>query len=642
MKIRTNSTIYDYQDIYGSNDNTIPLPDTLLDWMSVTRKFIDGEIYSLIPYQYWIKIYEDERRRQYWRFARQLFKTTGFANILGFWGSVRKGSTAFYVAPSEDKLAKFADQKYRYETIQRNVLLRSMIEGPATGMPGHRSKMNWKTGSFSYHVTDEGNYGKVEGGSADVILADEVQEQDLEAFGVATEATSKKDGIIILAGVGPEANSAADIEWNKTDKAEWHYNNEEDYIDSAGKICKKQGWRNKLLFGEYKNQWNMKKNGLLFGEYMTEVCAGYWEETGGKNNSYAGYTLSQESACHIPLTIADAVNLYHKAPEESIEWKVANRPKALVESHVFGRAYSAQRKPVTRRDVITCMEKYRWMDFWSGRQVTEMKQMYPDNIRIFMGVDYGSGRTGASSTVASVILKWRAFKMVDGNSYRDYTADRYFLVATRKLSYRETHLMLEAHILNRMANDYSVDFGVSDMGFGEMQTKTIITGGINPETMERFSGLGTARWAGAFSRGKKPEAVVEEKLPVYNELGNKRFGMIRVDHTHMIDDFCNLLKDYYRPGLKRFAIPYKDSGGIAETIITDFTSIIRADLDADLLSVKMNIKQNPSKHYAHPPDRVVSICLCRVAENKYENANTGAGVITKNRHRYNSRIRSRR
>jgi len=126
-------------------------PKNKLDFITLIYSTIVDTDYSLIPYQYWIPIMRSKAKRMYLLMARQLFKTTFFALSTAFIAATKRRSTTAYVAPDEDKLSTFADQKYRAELLDASPLLRSCIFGHSAGLPGRRTKVQWLNGSFHCH-----------------------------------------------------------------------------------------------------------------------------------------------------------------------------------------------------------------------------------------------------------------------------------------------------------------------------------------------------------------------------------------------------------------------------------------------------------------------------------------------------------
>jgi len=353
---------YDLFQQYQSESFDFPvLPKNRLEWFTLLiNNMIDND-FSYVPYQYWLDIIESKASRIFIEFARQLFKTTFFGLASAHLSTTKARSTTIYIAPDEDKLSTFADQKYRAEILQASPLLRSCVFGSKTGLPGRRTKIQWNNGSYNWNITDEGGYRKAEGKSPDLTIYDEIQLHDLAALSKAKESQSFKIGKELYGGIGGEYGTEQEKLWNDTTMSEWHYNNEEDYIDSAGTVFKGQGWRKELEFGIHEDKYGEVFDGLIYAPYMGKTCAGYWTDKAPENADFPGYHLSQNSACHVPLSQADAVNLYHIPVDKSIEYKELNYPRLMSLAHVHALFYKAPRKPITRADALATLQPYTYL-----------------------------------------------------------------------------------------------------------------------------------------------------------------------------------------------------------------------------------------------------------------------------------------
>jgi len=67
-------------------------------------------------------------------FARQLMKTTYITNKQAWKCIANRNQSVFYVAPNEDKLTKYADEKFRDQTLTHNAILRQMCRGTRKGL----------------------------------------------------------------------------------------------------------------------------------------------------------------------------------------------------------------------------------------------------------------------------------------------------------------------------------------------------------------------------------------------------------------------------------------------------------------------------------------------------------------------------
>ncbi len=608
-------------------------PKNKLDFISLLYNNIPDTDYTLVPYQYWIDIMKSKKKRMYLLMARQLFKTTFFALSSAYIAATIHNSTTAYVAPDEDKLSTYADQKYRSDLLNASPILKSCIFGNHGGLPGRRSKVQWKNGSFNWHVTDEGGYRKIEGKSGDLTIYDEYQIHDAASLPKAKEAMSKKIGDEYFGGVGGEYGSVQEATWLDTTQSEWHYSNEEDYVDSAGTIHKNQGWRNELQFGPWEDNLGEKNNGLIYGTYMNETCKGYWEETSPENESFPGYHLSQLSACHVPLSISDAINLYKIPKEYSIEYKEMNYPRLMTIAHVHGLWYKAPRKPITRTDALATLEPYRYLYFMSGSDIQDFKTVFPERVKVLFGADWGSGNDGQGQTVFTIILKWLGINE-EGKLSPD--RDRYFVIYQERLPYELSETLAEAYHGIKLFREYHCDYGAADLGYGVKQVKTMQEGGY--DTMgNKIEGLGYSKFIGTWTRGKITK-VEEDNPGEIDDEGSEEITHLLIDKTSMMEDFINMVKwkvphpNYHsNESLQRrkLAIAYGDEWR-TYPLIKDFTQgVMRTDIEEDFLTVKPITTESPKIKYAHPPDSVVSISHCFIADNHFSGNATFQGTFSK-------------
>jgi hypothetical protein len=618
---------YSRHEDYSGIVSTFPeFPKELTDFALKIYSDIPGNDFSFLPYQYWLAIMKHKAKRKALLMARQLFKTSYFGLKHAHQAVIKKRSTTCYVAPDEDKLSTYADQKYRSEILDASPLLRSCIRGHTAGLPGRRSKIQWMNGSFNWNVTDEGGYKKVEGKSGDYVTYDEVQEHDLGALPKAKEAQSKKAGIEEFGGVGGELGSEWEEIWRQTTQSEWKYDIEGDYVDHNGRVWPDQAWRKELDFGKHEDADGNIRHGLKYGNYMNEVCRGYWEETEDENFMFPGFHLSQLSACHVPLTMRSAVDDYKQDPSTSIEWKENNYPRLMAIAHVHGDWYKAPRKPITRADAYATMKPYAYLHFFNPSDVLDLKQTFPERVKVMMGIDWGSGNTGSSETVITIMLKW-----IGVNQHGQLSADRdrYFVIFQERIPYTMSETMEEAFYALELFHKFYCDYGAADMGYGAKQCKAIIDGGVDPRDREFKAGLTLGRFIGVWSRSR-PEQEEQFKNKEVDEEGNIERNYLLLDKTQMLELFIDTVKwkvphpaylfesaetqrNYAR---SKLAIPYAEDYKV-EQLVTDMTKISRKDLEVDILSTKEIGLQKPQKQYNHPPDSVSSMNHCLVSDRHY-------------------------
>lgn len=619
---------YENESDYSQSTINFPdVPKSLEEWINLIIANTPDNDYSYIPYQFWIPIIRNRAERKALLFCRQSFKTTYFGFESSHVAASKKRATTCYIAPDEDKLSTYADQKYRADLLDACPLLKSMIHGHSGGLPGRRSKVQWKNGSFNWHVTDEGGYRKVEGKSGDLMIYDEIQEHDLMALAKAQLAQSKKQGRELFGGVGGEYGSAWERLWLETTQSEWRYFKDDDYIDTAGRVWPGQSWRKELDFGMHEDEFGIKKKGLILGDYMAEPLRGEWLEGAPENYHFPGWHMDQTKLCHIPLSMSDAKQLYNLDPSRSIEYMEMTYPRLLTIAHVHGGFYKAPRKPISRQDALFTMEPYDYLRMFSPNDILEFKETFPGRVVMLMGIDWGSGNTGSSETVITIIMKWLG---VDSKGKYNPAWDRFFVVHTERLPYSMSETMEEAYYALELFKRYYVDFGVGDLGFGSKQVRAMIDGGIHPVTGEHVKGLTLGHFIGAWSRGS-PTKTVEDKPTKIDDEGNEEVSYLLLDKTSFVELFVDMVKwRVLHPGYltesketqesfarSKLAIPYGNQW-LVTPLINDFTAIERTDIEADILVTKAITSQAPKKEYNHPADSVVSITNCFVASNHFK------------------------
>jgi len=271
----------------------------------------------------------------------------------------------------------------------------------------------------------------------------------------------------------------------------------------------------------------------------------------------------------------------------------------------MGEFYKAERRPITPEMVEACYLRY--ITLLTPLEVKNLKEVYGNEIIILGGVDYGSGPSG-SQTIASVIIYWKK-------------SNRYQLAHIDPRP--QEHQLDQARYLAEMFNSYSLDFGVGDYGYGQIQVKVMQDGGRDSKDI-KFEGLGKRRFVGCRTLGDetKPQQKFSEEV---DEHGTQ-LGRIQIDKTTTIQNFVDFIGTYVahptRPNDQQwkrtqFIIPY---GREFETdwLMADFVSITRKDLEKDPDVTKEDPRQRAKKEFNHPPDSVMSIIYCLVARNNYD------------------------
>lgn len=575
--------------------------ENLAEWALRHRKLVEGkERDFLLPS--WRQIYEDDFAWQMIVGGRQIFKSTYFGDCLGHIATTMKGSTGLYCTYNDESLSAFSVDKYRNGTLDVNQELRTFVLGSTLGQVHRVGYINF---AKTYLVTDEAKFHHVEGKSPDLMILDEGQYLDFQHWAKMRESMATTQGDLKIGGIGGEEGSVYHQLWRSTNQMVWK--------------PKYELWREKLRFD---------KDGLIWGDYLLDVCDGHWEATHPENTRH-GYWLPQAIFPHIPLTIREAMENYRMADGEfSIEYKQANYPETDFLNHVMGEFYVGSKRPLTEDMVRACMMPYADMSFLTPMDVYDIKETFGQDVAVFMGVDFGSGNVGSSKTVAAIVLKFRAKPELG------IMIPRYFLAyITSSFPHDDDD---KAEALAKLANEYHIDMGVGDLGYGEHMVKKIIEGGRSLSTGLPYHGVTARHFKGCWTR-QDPVQVLKYDKEERDESGRKA-SHYTIDKTHAIQSFVDFVKRYvtpmsyrgiyWKPGelhinnnefkyaRSQLIIPY----GIqrqAEWLVKEFTSIVRKDIVEDEIREE-DKRQRARKEFNHPPDAVMAIIYAMVADEKYD------------------------
>lgn len=561
---------------------TLPkLPSNTLDWIKEARPNVGGRERDFRLEPFWIDVYEDNHPHVMVINGRQTFKTTFCSDIIASYATSHPNVELTYVADNESHLSAFSKQRLRRGTFLDNPLLRSFLPYGRANV----GEIALKNNSIIYLRTDESEYLHVEGLSNYLLVLDEAQYHDLQFISRATYSLTQTHGQFVVLGIGGEAGSEYHKMWSSSDQREWVY--------------KDKDWRDKLKFDAHGNIVNDDKE-------LSHILDGRWIPQKPENTTVRGYHMPQSIFARIPLSIDDAIHKYHVAARNSIEWQEKYNPPSIYQSHCLGGFYKAERRPITPEMVQACMsQEYTLL---TPEQIASLKATFGSSIRVLMGVDFGSGSSGASSTVVSIIIHWRK-------------SNRYQLVFIDRRP--QEHGLDQARYIAQVGLDAGIDIGVGDLGYGQDRVKVIQDGGRDSKD-NRFRGLGRRRFLGCRTIGDETKPQLEFKQDV-DEHGTE-LGRLQIDKTTTIQKFIDfigwkvshpLLPNDDKLKKTKLLIP---SGNDWETdfLIDDFCSITRKDLEENPDEVVEDPRQRARKEFNHPPDSVMSIIYSLVADENYD------------------------
>lgn len=391
-------------------------------------------------------------------------------------------------------------------------------------------------------------------------------------------------------------------EWEFDIKGDYEYFDE---IIKDGKkvrtprIWKGQGVRNLLKFDD-------KGNLINTPDEIKKIRKGKWVAK-NPNGEYPSYNITRPMMLRLPLTISDAIYKYKRPKEMSVQYSHLTMSKRELATQVYGQFIHSPRIPITQAMVQACYDNTK--SFLTGKQVLELKEKYKDEIYIFLGIDWGSGKSNRSSTVGTVTIYWRNIKQ--------------FQIARVVIDPETNSKGDQAFFFIKLFKEYHVDFCVADLGHGEIQVEYMQDGGYS-SVGEHYNGLGRTKIRGCRTTGgiEKPD----EEFKQENDEHGKKIDHIVIYKTTIIEKYIDLyesttmnINDKSITKLyHRLLIPTKDDSSIINEILKQSCSINRVDIDPSQDQLGDDSRQSSEKKYGHPADVPMSIMYNLVAEDHYE------------------------
>ena len=556
------------------------VPDNLLDFIKEFRPLLGKKPLNFDKDPFWIEPLLDPHPHITFVNARQTYKTTNASSLIAWIALRNPGSEVTYVADDDLHRSAFSEQRLRQETFLANVRLEAYLPHGKANV----GRIKLLNGSVVYLVTDENKYHQVEGKSNAVLILDEAQAQDVGFLPVAFYSLSKTHGRFYCFGIGGEAGSDYYKLWKRTDQREWKYDDDD--------------WRSKLqfnAFGELTND----------NDKLQKILAGKWIAQNPSATDYRGYHFPQRIFPHIPLTIEDALTKYHVQPELSIEYQQKHYPHSMYMSHCEGDFYKAERRPITPEMVEACYVDY--LKLLLPHEVIDLKAIYGNEIKVLGGVDFGSSASGASKTVATILIHWRK-----SNRYQLAWVD----------ARPAEHPMDQARYITDLFTNYEVDFAVGDWGYGQDQIP-LIQGGGRDSKDNKFNGIGRHKFRGCQTIGNEVKPISEYSQNT-DEHGVDQ-DRLQIDKTTVIQNFIDFVgmkvshptypmeEDFKQ---MMFMIPHFYDYQ-TDFLMDDMTAITRKDLE-EVQEIRVeDPRQKATKMFNHPADSVMSIIYCLVAAQNY-------------------------
>ena len=550
------------------------LPKEPLEWIEAARPVVEGRRRSFLSAPFWVPIYNDPHSFIQIIGGRQIYKSTACTDFIAMEATANSGVQVCYVSFDETNLKSFSKQKLQVGTFEQNSVLSQF---PRNRL-GSIHEISLKNGSTIYLTTDADQYKHVEGKSLNLCLLDEAQYQDIQHLNRVHQTMMATKGKIKILGIGGEAGSPYEKLWRSTNQMEWHY----EYPD----------WRNKLQFNQ---------EGLVVDEYLKDVLRGSWIAQNPDAKEYHGYHLPQHIFPTIPLTKLEATEKYNLHARFSIEYQKETMTASDYVTHVYGLFYTSSRRPITRQMVESCMKPYRYLSLLLPHEVIQLKNTFSSEIKVTMGVDFGSGKS--SQTVIAILIYWKKSNRIQ----------------LAWIERRPSENQLEqAQYITELFQRYDCDIGVGDLGYAANQIKLIQDGGFDNNTGQRYQGVSDSKFFGCRSVSDETKPIQSFNTTI-DEHGEQT-GRLQLDKTSGIELLIESLeRSLYHPrypenskfSRQRLMIPSQDPA--VEFLVDDLTSITRKDLELVMDKTKEDGRQRARKEFNHPPDSAMALIYGLVA-----------------------------
>ena len=555
------------------------LPINILKWVEIARPTVGYTTRNWDLTPFWLDIYEDNSPNIMIVAGRQTFKTTFCTDVIGCYATAKPRSEVCYVTDNEPHLSAFSKQRLRIETFLQNPIPRQFLRHDRANI-GEFSLLN---DSAIYLVTDEGQYKKVEGKSLQVLMLDESQYQDVQFLSKAMYALFQTHGRFYMLGLGGEAGSDYHKKWEKTDQREWIYED--------------QYWYDKI---------ERNAQGQVINDFdeLKVILNGRWVPQKPENNQFRGYHLPQHIFPMIPRTIEDA-QLHNINPEFSIEYQKRYSPSSVYDSHCEGTFFKAERRQITPKMVTDCYNNY--MTLLTPREVILLKAIFGNEIRVTMGVDFGSGATNGK-TFITILIHWRK-------------SGRYQIAWIEPRP--QEHQLDQARYIAELGASYNVDYAVGDLGYGQIKVKVIQDGGRDSHD-SKFVGLGKRRFIGCRTIGDETKPEMEFRQDT-DEHGTE-LGRLQIDKTTIIQNFIDFLGSFIahptrttEERLKRtkLIIPHKIDYQ-CDFLVNDLCATTRKDIKEEMDQTVEDPRQRARKEFNHPKDSMMSLIYALIADWNYD------------------------
>jgi len=563
--------------------DTSHIPKLLPDFAAEYQRTINGRPRNLDLYPFMKQIFAEKSPEVYFSAGRQLSKSTLAGSILAHRSLLYPNSTHMCLLENQPRAAVMSEIKIRQNAFLNNPdLAYTLLEGGTASV----SRIRLYNNSSILIYSCFGNYRNSEGSDNMTLIFDEFQNHVGDIAIPKYTTTAFPESQIWYFSIGGDDSGSASRVWRSSSQNEWSYSNQSNYIDSGGKLWEGQGWRQDLTFDE-SGRINNSSNDLQ------SMLDGTWTATNTQDPELVGYHIGMPEAAIIPISEADAKNLYNTSISKSIQYMQRHYAKPLYIAHTLGAWYRSSTRGLSRSEFeMTYQPKLRLL---SPEQIAEIVHLNPDEYYSFAGIDWGSN-IHKGRTVLSICLYHRRIKRMQ-LAYIDKPSG---------LTYQQ-QVSKFLDVIKRA----NVTYTVADLGFGHVQCEL-----MKEELRYEFSSCVT-------SGNLITEGAQEHDQDTDRE--KKTLEHLTVNKTKIIDDMIHEIQstipDEKYPDdeslfRSSFMVPTDDFDQVFY-LVDDFTSISIKSHTTDLESEKPNPNQSPKREYNHIPDTVASIILCCIARDNH-------------------------
>lgn len=551
------------------------IPNNVIDFIEKFQPTIGRKPHNFDLAPFWIEALLDPHKQKIYSTGRQVFKSTNSASLVAWYALKEPRSEVLWIVDTDAHRLAFSESRLRDEVFIYNPQLKPYLK---TGR-ANLTRIRLSNGSTIFLLTDHNAYNQAEGRSAGALILDEAQYQDIEFLYKAMYTTSQTHGDLVMFGIGGEQSSPYHEYWLASDQREWFYDD--------------KYWRDKLEFDAFGSITNSPDS-------LKSILSGKWIAQKPENTKLHGYHIPQTIMPSIPLYMDDAITKYQTHPEVSVEYQRLHYPPEIFSTHTMGEFIHARRRPVTADMVRNCFVPY--IDWLDADDVVNLKLDNPHKLRVYAGIDWGSGNKSASKTVLCIVLHW-----MDSNRVQLARLDpRPFESQYDQVAYMST-----------VINDYMCDATCADLGYGAFQSDILKKGGYDSNNNKI---LPVKKYQPVVSTGSGVDSFRQKQIE--SDVEGTKKQHINIDKTVSVDSIIGVLgqtvphprrrreEQLFRP---RLIIPYRENV-LGNMLLKGFTGITRKDIDDEK---EKDPRQFAKKEYNHIDDSVMSLIYAMINVENY-------------------------